>query len=145
MKGKSTNFSGSDSNMTIVFVLVAVIIIIIAIFICLNLNKKSSNQESFDNKTYTFRTARAGHGMAVGVLENSGVEKDVSEKQKINAVQCPVKDDKGVKRKGFWVCNEVEYEDGRKRAGCGCLYGTKYNDPLNLFYDIKYKETDDGE
>ena len=145
MKGKSPKFSGSDSQTTVIFVLVAIVIIIVIVLICLNINKKS-NVESFDNKTYTFRTARAGHGMAVGVLENSGVEKDVAQKQKISATQCPPKDDKGKKRKGFWVCNEVQYENGVKRSGCGCLYGTKYNDPLNLFYDIDYKEAeDDGE
>ena len=146
MKGKSPNFSGSNSNMTIIFLLIAIVLIIVVVLICLNLNKKSSNSESFENekkddKTYEFRTARAGHGMAYGKLVNSGVEKDPSEKQLINDKYCPAKNGK----KGFWVCNEVEYEDGRKRSGCGCLYDTKYNDPLNLFYDDKYKEEGDME
>jgi hypothetical protein len=164
MKGKSPNFSGSNSKMTIIFVLVAILIIVVVVLICLNLNKKSSNKESFENNsntaknsdssktsnsaknvktdnsenntTYQFRTARAGHGMAVGTLLNSNVPKDIADKQKKNEVQCPKKNGK----KGFWVCNEIMYEDGRKRTGCGCLYGTKYNDRLNLFYDDKYKE-----
>ena len=151
MKGKSPKFSSSDSKTTIVFVLVAIVIIIIIVLICLNINKKS-NVESFDNKnktnkTYTFRTARAGHGMALGILENSGVPKDIAQKQEINAKQCPPKapnnNPNGEKRKGWWVCNEVTYEDGRKRTGCGCLYATKYDDKLNLFYDIDYKEAED--
>ena len=135
MKGKSPKFSGLKSNTTMIFSIIALIIIIIAVVIIVHV-KNNSNKESFDNKTYQFRTARAGHGMAVGILENSGIEKDVAQKQKINAVQCPKENNK----KGFWVCNEVQYEDGRKRAGCGCLYGRKYDDPLNLFYDLDYKE-----
>lgn len=79
--------------------------------------------------TYKFRTRRAGHGMAVGTLINSGEEKDVTEKESINKIQCPVQNGK----KGFWVCNEVTYNDGRKRTGCGCLYGIDQDDPLNLF------------
>ena len=87
--------------------------------------------------------------MAFGTLVNSGIEKDSSEKQEISAKQCPKKNGK----KGFWVCNEIIYNDGkkcnrcegRKRIGCGCLYEPKYKDRLNLFYDDKYKEEDDAE
>jgi hypothetical protein len=144
MKGKSLNFSGSNPKMIIVFVLIVIVIIIIFVIICINLNnKKSSNKESFENKTqsttYQFKTARAGHGMALGTLLNSNLPKDVSQKQKINDVKCPLKN--GVK--GFWVCNEIIYPDGRKRTGCGCFYNTKYKDPLNLFYDDKYKDSND--
>jgi len=146
MKGKSLKLSGSDSQTTIIFLLLAIVIIVVIVLICINVNKKSSNKENFENKTYQFRTARAGHGMAFGVLENSGVEKDVSQKNEISAVQCPPKMmSNGKKRKGFWVCNEIKYEDGRKRSGCGCLYDTRYNDKLNLFYDIDYKEAEDNE
>jgi hypothetical protein len=95
----------------------------------LNLFNKISEEESKKNAVYKFRTARAGHGMASGTLVNSGVEKDISEKDSINKVQCSPKDGK----KGFWVCNEIKYSDGRKRSGCGCVYDTEPKDKLNLF------------
>jgi hypothetical protein len=86
-----------------------------------------------DEFTYQFRTKRAGHGMAIGSLVNSGEEKDVTEKETISKIQCPIKNGK----KGFWVCNEIIYNNRRKRTGCGCLYDTDYNDPSNLFKQNK--------
>jgi hypothetical protein len=80
------------------------------------------------NKSYKFRTARPGL-LASGTLINSGLEKDASEKEKINKVQCPPKNGK----KGFWVCNEMTNINGQKRAGCGCIYGLENDDPTNLF------------
>ena len=104
-------------NILLIFLVILVLLILARVVV--------KNDES----TYKFRTKRAGHGMAVGTLVNSGEEKDVTEKEKISKNLCPVQNGK----KGFWVCNEVIYNDGRKRTGCGCLYDTDYNDPSNLF------------
>jgi hypothetical protein len=102
------------------FIVLAVILVFVIFFIWSQNNSQT---------TYQFRTRKAGHGMAFGTLVNSGEEKVVTEKETINKVQCPIKDGK----KGFWVCNELIYPDGRKRSGCGCFYNLEYNDPLNLF------------
>jgi hypothetical protein len=84
------------------------------------------------NTTYKFRTARAGL-MSEGTLVNSGLEKDVSQKNDISKTQCPDKDGK----KGFWVCNEMRYNNGKKVAGCGCMYDTESTDPKNIFLENK--------
>ena len=99
--------------------------------------EEESNQDSFGkNKTYKFRSGRAGY-MAEGTLVNSSLEKDKSQKDEINKVQCPPKDGK----KGFWVCNEMNYNNGKKVSTCGCMYGIEYNDKRNIFNTIPEEES----
>jgi len=155
MKGKSINFSNSDSKMNIIFVLIAFVIIAIVVFICLNLNKKSYKKESFEqfsnieyleNKddpkgdSYEYATARAGHGIAYGTLVKSKIGKGIAEKDTISKKECPLKNNK----KGNWSCGELTYPDGRQRITCGCMYDTEENDKLNLFtknnFDLKQEE-----
>ena len=137
MKVKLKNFTGKDSSLSIILLLIAIIIIFIIFLICKNLSKNKSSKESFDNKnkneTYQFRTAADGYNMSSCTLVNSGIKKDISDRKVINKIQCKPKDDK----KGFWICNEFTNHDGNKRSSCGCLYETKYDDPLNLFYNEK--------
>ena len=129
MKGKSPKSFGLDTNMTVACIFIAIIVIAF-IFVIFNKKGSGKQQENFaNNTTYQFKTARAGHGMGSCTLINSGLPKDVSQKDNISKKECPNKNGK----KGHWVCNEVIYPDGRKRAGCGCLYGIDNNDPKNLF------------
>jgi len=95
----------------------------------LNLFNKTTEEESSKNKIYKFRTAKEGYGMSEGQLVNSGIEKNISEKDLISKKQCPPKN--GIK--GFWVCNQSIDKNGMKSSSCGCVYDVKKNDPLNLF------------
>jgi len=67
--------------------------------------------------------------MSEGQLVNSGIEKNISEKDLISKEQCPPKNG----NKGFWVCNQSIDKNGMKSSSCGCVYDVKKNDPLNLF------------
>jgi hypothetical protein len=61
------------------------------------------------------------------------LKKYISDRKAINKTQCKSKDDK----KCFWICNQFTNNDGKTRSSCGCLYETKYDDPLNIFYNEK--------